>query len=113
MFVITVCYRTLEIIERDNLLENATKMGDRFLNGMKDIAKQYSQVHSATGLGLMVAIKFEDISMPSHVVDEAFKRGLCVFTTGFDGIRFMPPLDVTAREVGLALEILDKAIAAI
>lgn len=110
---IAVGYRTLEIIERDNLLGNATKMGARFLNGMKDIAKQYSQVHSATGLGLMVAIKFEDISMPSHVVDEAFKRGLCVFTTGFDGIRFMPPLDVTAREVDLALEILDKAIAAI
>jgi len=108
-----VGYKRLEIIERDNLLENATKMGARFLNGFKELEKLHPHTHDATGLGLMVSIRFDDISLPSKVADEAFKHGLCVFPCGFEGLRFIAPLDVRAREVDMALEILDKAIAAV
>ena len=60
-----------------------------------------------------LTIRFDDVSLPSKVADEAFKRGLCVFPCGFEGLRFIPPLDVKPREVDMALEILDKAIAAV
>ena len=61
----------------------------------------------------MVAMSVEGNGMAAKLVEEAFKRGLLVFTCGFDSIRFMSPLDLTVREADLALEILDQALGAI
>ena len=59
----------------------------------------------------MVAMTLDGSGMASQLVQQALRRGLLLFTCGFDSIRFMPPLDVTIREVDLALEILDDALA--
>jgi 4-aminobutyrate aminotransferase len=61
----------------------------------------------------MVAMSIDGKGMADRVMEEAFKRGLLVFTCGFDSIRFMPPLDLTIREADLALDILDQAMGAI
>jgi 4-aminobutyrate aminotransferase len=58
----------------------------------------------------MVAMSLEGKGMAGKLMEEAFKKGLLVFTCGFDSIRFMPPLDLTTREADLALEILDQAL---
>jgi 4-aminobutyrate aminotransferase len=108
-----VGYRVLEIIERDNLLDNATTVGAHLLDGLRSLAKEYPIIVDARGLGLMVAMALDGPGMASRLVQEALKRGLLVFTCGFDSIRFIPPLDVTIREVDLALEILDDALAAL
>ena len=61
----------------------------------------------------MVAMSIDGKGMADRVMEEAFKKGLLVFTCGFDSIRFMPPLDLTIREADLALDILDQAMGAI
>jgi 4-aminobutyrate aminotransferase len=106
-----VGYRVLELIERDNLLDNATTVGAHLLDGLRSLAKEYPIVIDARGLGLMVAMTLDGPGMASRLVQEALKRGLLIFTCGFDSIRFIPPLDVTIRESDLALEILDDALA--
>ena len=108
-----VAYRVLEIIERDNLLENATRVGGHLLEGLKSLKQKHPRVNNPRGLGLMVAMSVEGNGMAVKLVEEAFRRGLLVFTCGFDSIRFMPPLDLTVREADLALEILDQALRAI
>jgi 4-aminobutyrate aminotransferase len=105
-----VAYRVLEIIERDSLLENATRVGDHLLEGLKRLQQKHSRVHKLRGLGLMVAMSIDGKGMAGKVMEEAFKKGLLVFTCGFDSIRFMPPLDLTVREADLALDVLDQAL---
>jgi 4-aminobutyrate aminotransferase len=105
-----VAYRVLEIIERDNLLANATEVGAHLLEGLKTLQQKHSRVHNPRGLGLMVAMSIEGKGMAGKLMEEAFKKGLLVFTCGFDSIRFMPPLDLTTREADLALDILDQAL---
>ena len=61
----------------------------------------------------MVAMSIDGKGMAGKVMEEAFKRGLLVFTCGFDSIRFMPPLDLTIREADLALDILDQTLGTI
>lgn len=102
-------YRVLEIIERDHLLDNAIKVGAHFLSGLKEFELTYSMIRNARGLGLMLAITLDGEGANTRLVTEAFKRGLLIFPCGNDSIRFLPPLDVTIREVDLALEILDSA----
>jgi len=108
-----VAYRVLEIIERNNLLENATKMGTHLLEGLRSMQQKHPRMINPRGLGLMVATTIEGRGMASRLMEAAFKRGLLVFTCGFDSIRFMPPLDLTMREADLALEILDQALTTI
>ena len=105
-----VAYRVLEIIERDSLLENATRVGDHLLEGLKSLQQKHSRVHNPRGLGLMVAMSIDGKGMAIKVMEEAFKRGLLVFTCGLDSIRFMPPLDLTVREADLALDVLEKVL---
>lgn len=106
-----IAYRVLEIIERDNLLENASRVGAHLLEGLKDLEKRYSMVKSTRGLGLMLAMSLDGEGMADRLIKESFSRGLLVFTCGFDSIRMIPPLDLTIREADIALEILDQALA--
>jgi 4-aminobutyrate aminotransferase len=105
-----VAYKIFEIIERDNLLENATRVGTHLLNGLKSLQEKHSRIKNPRGLGLMVAMSIDGEGMAAKLIEEAFKKGLLVFSCGFDSIRFMPPLDLNVREADLALEILDQAL---
>ncbi len=105
-----VAYKIFEIIERDNLLENATRVGTHLLNGLKSLQKKHSRVKNPRGLGLMVAMSIDGEGMAAKLIEEAFKKGLLIFSCGFNSIRFMPPLDLNVREADLALEILDQAL---
>jgi 4-aminobutyrate aminotransferase len=108
-----VAYRIFEIIERENLLENATRVGNHLLEGLKNLQQKHDRVYNPRGIGLMVAMSVEGNGMAGKVMEEAFKRGLLVFTCGFDSLRFMPPLDLKLREADLALDVLDKALGTI
>lgn len=105
-----VAYQVLTIIERDNLLENANRVGAHLLSGLREFEKRFGMVKNSRGLGLMLAMSLDGEGMPDRLMKEAFVRGLLVFTCGFDSIRMIPPLDLTVREADLALEILDQAL---
>lgn len=105
-----VGYRVLEIIERDNLLNNAAQVGGHLLEGLKDFEGRYPKVKEARGLGLMLAMTLEGEDLADRLIKEAFHRGLVLLTCGFDSIRIIPPLDATVREANIALNILDEAL---
>jgi ornithine--oxo-acid transaminase len=49
---------TLEVIEREGLLDNATRLGARLLRAFDGFAQRYELVKSARGKGLMIGIEF-------------------------------------------------------
>jgi 4-aminobutyrate aminotransferase len=108
-----VGFKVIQIIEKDNLLSNATEVGAHLLRGLKKIENRYEQVRNARGLGLMLALTIDGQGQADLLMKEAFKRGLLIFTCGFDAIRMIPPLDTTIREADIALNILNKAMAAL
>ena len=46
----------IEIIERENLLENCTKMGDRLLEGLKGLMAKHPIIGDVRGKGLFAGI---------------------------------------------------------
>jgi 4-aminobutyrate aminotransferase len=107
-----VGYRTIAVIEREGLLQNATRMGERLLAGLRDLAGRHRHVVESRGLGLMAAIELDTRERRGAAVRAALARGLVTLGCGVKAIRFLPPLDVTEREIGIALELLDAALGA-
>lgn len=106
-------YKTLEVVMRDRLWENAETMGNYFLAQLDKMACTYNCLDNARGKGLMDAIEFGKQADRDKFETECFKRGLMVIGCGYKALRFLPPLDVTQRELDIALNVIDDALKAI
>jgi len=103
-------YRVIEVIEKEKLLENATKMGNHLLDGLRTLQSTYPFLHDVRGLGLMDAISVETDITRNRIIKRAFQKGLLILGCGFESLRFLPPLNVTQREIDIALNILDDVL---
>ncbi|HKS59165.1 MAG TPA: acetyl ornithine aminotransferase family protein [Thermoplasmata archaeon] len=111
---------TLDVMEREKLIENARVQGDYLKQRLTELQQKYEVIGDVRGLGLMVATEFvksrEDkspaVAMKDAVLEEAYKRGLLLLPCGRSSIRYIPPLVVQRDEVDEAVEILDASIAA-
>ncbi len=103
-----VGYTTIGVIQKQKLLENATAMGNYLVKQLKHLAANplYS---NARGIGLMDAVDVATPQIRDAVVNESLKRGLVIIGCGYKSIRFLPPLDVTKREIDIAMGILEDA----
>jgi putrescine aminotransferase len=121
----SVALKNLEIIEKENLVENSRIMGIEMLDGFKWIQRNRKIVGEVRGLGLMGAVEIvknhdtqERFATPvcPKVVSEAAKRGLICRSVIFDGqdcLVFAPPLIINRSEVEKMINILDASIAAV
>ena len=58
----------------------------------------------------MCAVDFRDTATRDAVADRCYETGMIILGCGRSGLRFRPPLDITAAEVDEALGILRAAI---
>jgi 4-aminobutyrate aminotransferase-like enzyme len=116
---------TVEIIEEEDLVGNAERMGRVLRQGLEDLKARFPKnIGDVRGLGLMQAMEFvEDETagnrMPAkaltnRVFEEARKRFLLLGKGGLDGnsFRIAPALTVNESEVREALAILRESLEA-
>lgn len=109
---------TFDVIEEEDLLDNATRMGEQLLEGLRALAEEHEAVGDVRGLGLMVGVELvtdRATRQPASelrdlVVRKCYERGVLLLGCGRSVIRFMPPLNVTAHEIDLGLEALAEAL---
>jgi 4-aminobutyrate aminotransferase len=99
---------TIETIQTEGLLKNATARGQQFLEEMADV--ELPGVTDVRGVGLMLALDFESTKRRNRVNAAALQRGLLLLNCGSKTIRVLPPLDVTPREITLGVELLADSI---
>ena len=99
-------YTTIQVIQRDGLLAHATRMGEHLRQELQGFRRRFDFVTDVRGLGLMDAMELDTVERRNRTLQGCLERGLLLLGCGFKAIRFLPPLDVTARELDLALEIL-------
>ncbi|HZY71052.1 MAG TPA: acetyl ornithine aminotransferase family protein [Thermoplasmata archaeon] len=111
---------TLDVIERERLLENARVQGSHLTTRLRELQSKHDVIGDVRGLGLMVATEFvkgagdlaADPKLRDRVIEEAYRRGLVLLPCGKSSIRYIPPLIIRPEEVDEGVEILDAAIAA-
>ncbi|GAA0712754.1 L-lysine 6-transaminase [Dactylosporangium roseum] len=100
--------RILEIYEQEGLLDNATLMGARLLEGLRTHAERWPALLSAPrGRGLLCAVDVADRERRDRLVALAWQRhGALFLGCGERTLRFRPPLSVTADDIDAALTVL-------
>ncbi len=102
---------TLAEIDSKKLAENATKMGAKLSKGLSAIVKKYPEkLATERGLGLMRAAIFTEKYKNTDVCAALRRNGLLLIPSGANGLRFLPPLNVSAAEVDKALKIFEKTV---
>jgi acetylornithine/succinyldiaminopimelate/putrescine aminotransferase len=99
--------KTLEIIERDGLLESSRVLGDHLASSLRALASPLIAEVRAIGLmiGVQLAADFPKTTRPPalEVVTRAMAAGLLVIPAGETVVRFLPPLNVTRQEIDEAV----------
>jgi 4-aminobutyrate aminotransferase len=104
---------TLETIAAENLTDNATKVGQELLSGLRDLRTRFpGVVTDVRGVGLMLGVEFRTGDLAATVQHRAFERGLLVLECGESTIRMSPPLVVTMEHAHTALRIFGESVAA-
>src|SRR5213080_2677490 len=98
----------LRIIEKENLVENAGKVGTYFLEQLLDWQRECELVLAVRGRGLFIAFDLPDAKTRDDVWRKLFDSGLLVLKSGERSIRFRPALDITNKVVDEAMDLLRK-----
>ncbi len=103
--------RYLEVIEEENLVENARVVGEHLLRRLQELVAEYpSVVSNARGLGLFCAFDVSDGETRTKIRNRCFAGGLIILPSGERSIRFRPALTVTRREIDEGIGIIRNAI---
>lgn len=95
---------TLEVIEKENLVENASVVGKFLLEKLQELQQKYpDKVSNARGRGLMCAIDLPSGAARDQLREELYNDGLIILACGMRSIRFRPHLNVTKEEIQLAI----------
>jgi 4-aminobutyrate aminotransferase len=95
---------TIDAIQEYDLLSNARERGRQFKERLREEVPSF--VVDVRGKGLMLAVEFDSKPRRDAAVCEAFSRGLLTLGCGYRTMRVLPPLDVTAREIDLGVDLL-------
>ena len=100
--------KTLEIIEKDGLLDHAAKIGEVIMGGLRRELEGVAGVKEVRGMGLMIGIELDRPC--GDVVKRALGAGLVCNVTAERVIRLLPPLVIREAEARQLVSILAPVI---
>jgi len=115
---IAAALATLDVIEKEHLLENSAAVGGHILQRMADWPSKYNLVGDVRGRGLMIGVEIVKDKVTKEygnverdrIVEMAFERGILFLGCGPSTIRICPPLIVTKEEADVAIDVLEQCI---
>ena len=100
----------LEIIQNENLLDNAKNMGKYLLDNIICLSENYpGYITNPRGCGLFCAFDLPSTSERDLLIKKLLKEKLIILGSGDQSIRFRPHLNVSKEELDLAITSIDKA----
>jgi len=105
--------KVLEVIEREGLLQNVTRQGERLQNGIRDL--NHPRIREVRGLGLMIGIELEipeGGETARSLVAKLLEEGMLVIPAGENVLRLLPPFNISDQDVELCLSQLGSLLKA-
>ncbi|HXX21042.1 MAG TPA: aspartate aminotransferase family protein [Candidatus Acidoferrum sp.] len=110
----------IEIIEEDNLLENAHVVGSYFRKRLEELQERHALIGDVRGMGMMQGLelvrdrktKEPAPAETTELMERARANGLLIGKGGLyaNVIRLAPPLNISKADVDEAIRLLDKSL---
>lgn len=101
----------LEIIEKENLLENVQKQGAFLLKGLQNLQEKYPQlISNARGKGLMCAFDLPTGEVRKDFQEKLYEENVIILICGDSSLRFRPHLNVSQEDLQFALDKIEKIV---
>mgnify|MGYP001130257415 CR=1 FL=1 len=109
---------TMEVIENEGLLAQATETGDYIQSRLRDMQERHPSMGDVRGRGLMIGVEFikdhktkeRDIELRDALFQRTFEKGLLMIPCGTNSIRMTPPLNIPRNLVDDGLAIFEEAL---
>lgn len=115
-----VALKILEIIDRDQLGQNAMARGHQLIQGLRQLQASFPDIiRDVRGTGLMLGLVLEETSPALNhegkspaltLVNHLHENGMLTIPAGQSVVRFLPALNITPETVDLALEKLEASL---
>jgi len=118
----------IRTIKKENILANVTERGLELRKGLEELKRKHPVIGNVRGIGLLQAIEiveYPETKTPFDAAKNVFskvteiareKHGLLIYPrrslNGLAGDHFLitPPLTITAEEIGIVLDLLDRTL---
>jgi L-lysine 6-transaminase len=100
--------KIMEIIEEDNLCDNAALMGEYLQNGLTEVAERHPVISNVRGKGLLTAFDFPDKVTRDSFIKKGFDNNIMYLGCGERSVRFRPALIIEKSHIDIGLEMLEQ-----
>lgn len=101
----------LEIIQDENLVDNAAVVGDYLLGRLNEMQQRYPALLSnARGKGLYAAIDLPNGELRAKAIAKMFERNVIILGSGQQSIRFRPALNIKEIHIDEALDTMESVL---
>src|ERR1700682_2143084 len=115
---IAAALATLDVVEKEHLLENSASVGNDMMKRMADWPSKLKLVGDVRGRGLMIGVDIVKDKVTKEygnaerdrIVEMAFEHGVLFLGCGPSTVRICPPLVVTKEEADVAVDVLEECI---
>ena len=105
------CARYLEIIQEEDLVANAARVGTYFRQKLMELEGEFPGiVDNARGLGMFLAFDLPDGATRNDLRTRCWDKGLATLTCGPRSLRFRPALVFSENDVDRSMVILREAL---
>jgi 4-aminobutyrate aminotransferase len=115
---IAAALASLDVIEKERLLENSAEVGSYMLKRMSAWISKHKLVGDVRGRGLMIGVDIvKDKTTKEYapterdqIVERAFEQGVLFLGCGPSTVRLCPPLVVSKEQADVAMDVLEDCI---
>lgn len=103
--------RILEVMETDDLFEQATVNGAYLLGALRGLASEFpALVRDVRGRGLMCAFSLPTAELRDQLITRLWEHDVIMLASGADSVRFRPALTVSQEEIDRAVDAVRHAL---
>ena len=109
-----IAREVIRVIQEEDLIERSKKIGNYFINELKQLGKFYNIIKEVRGRGLMIAIELNNNhhNSPAALIQkELLNKGFIItHRPGFNVLRIDPPLTIEEKDIESFINSLEQVL---
>lgn len=103
--------RILEVVESEDLITRAGRLGDHLLDKLRELASRHECVTEVRGRGLMCAFTMPDAASRDRLVDDLRDvEHVLALGCGGSAVRFRPALTISEADLDRGVDAIDRCL---